>query len=291
LGVFFNGASGSLVGAVTFRNVGAPCSLLGRPRVRLFGGGAAGVRQRQVVLPLLGRAADVLPPPFSIRALLRGGTAGVQIWWSNWCRVGDQGGGKLSAPPSGVEVTLPSGGRARLKVAGAPRCDQPAEPSRVAVRPFEPVVSPPKRSTRLPVRLSFDAASYRVRVGGRLHYRVRLTSTSRQPFRFRSCPLYFEQLGPSVWQEIHYLNCKPAGTFALRAAAVFAIELRVPRTIRPGRYRLLFELGLGTYQLVQTPAAQVVVRPRGRNARFAGRSRVRRQREAMHPILTFNSGL
>jgi hypothetical protein len=37
-GVFFNGATGSLVGWVSFTNEGAPCSLLGRPRVVLFGG-------------------------------------------------------------------------------------------------------------------------------------------------------------------------------------------------------------------------------------------------------------
>jgi hypothetical protein len=259
VGVFFNGATGSLVGAITFRNVGASCSPLGRPRVRLVGGGAAQVRQRQTVLPRLGRAADVLPLPFSTRALRRGRSAGVQIWWSNWCTAGNQGGGNLSAPPAGVEVTLPSGRTARLKVVGAPRCDQPAEPSRVAVRPFEPVVPQPKRSTRLPFRLSFDRAAYRVRVGERLHYRVTLTSTSRQPFRFRSCPLYFEQLGSSAWHEIHYLNCHPAGTFPPSGTAVFAIELRVPRTTRPGRYGLLFELGLGTYQLVQTPAPRVVV--------------------------------
>jgi len=40
---------------------------------------------------------------------------------------------------------------------------------------------------------------------------------------------------------------------------VFAIELRVPRTTRPARYGLLFELGLGTYQLVQAPAPRVLV--------------------------------
>jgi hypothetical protein len=261
LGVFFNGATGSLVGVVTFRNVGTPCSLLGRPRIRLVGRGAGQVRQRQIALPSLGRAADVLPPPFSTRALPRGRLAGVQIWWSNWCGVGNQGGGNLSAPPAGVEVTLPSGGTARLRVVRVPRCDRPAEPSRVAVRPFEPVVPQPNRSTRLPFRLSFDRASYRVRVGERLHYLVTLTSTSRQAFRFRSCPLYFEQLGSLAWHEIHYLNCRPAGSFAPSAGAVFAIELGVPRRTRPGRYGLLFELGLGTYQLVQTPAPRVIVTP------------------------------
>jgi hypothetical protein len=68
-GVFFNGATGSLVGWVSYRNEGRACSMLGRPRVRLVGGPFATVRQRQKPLQLVAFSPDVLPPPFSMRAL------------------------------------------------------------------------------------------------------------------------------------------------------------------------------------------------------------------------------
>lgn len=128
LGVFFNGATGSLVGWVSFTNEGAPCSLLGRPRVRLVGGPAAKVKQRQTAF-----TGDTAGP---VRRLPHGRTAGVEIWWSNWCAAGNPGTGKSSPPPTGVEVTLPSGGTVRLAVREAARCDAPQQPSTVAVGAF-----------------------------------------------------------------------------------------------------------------------------------------------------------
>jgi hypothetical protein len=190
-----------------------------------------------------------------------GAQAGITIWWSNWCAPGNPGGGNLSPPPTGLELILPQGGSVRLKVTGAPRCDAPSEPSRLAVGSFQPLVPQPPASTRLPLRLRFDRTAYRVTAGTTLHYQVTVmvTSTARRPFRFRSCPIYFEQLGGSRPYELHYLNCRPVGTLAPGGSAVFAIELRVPPRTRPGRFGLLFELGLGTYQPVQTPAPPVLV--------------------------------
>jgi hypothetical protein len=129
LGVFFNGATGSLVGWVSFTNEGAPCSLLGRPRVRLVGRPAREVKQRETALTGEGTSAPV-------RRLLHGRTAGVEIWWSNWCAKGNPGTGELSPPPTGVVVTLPSGETVRLAVRESPRCDQPQQPSTVAVGAF-----------------------------------------------------------------------------------------------------------------------------------------------------------
>ena len=128
-GVFFNGATGSLVGWVGFTNERAACSLLGRPRVRLFGGPAARVTQRETTF-----TGDKHAP---VRVLRHGHTAGIEIWWSNWCAPGNPGTGKESPPPTGIAVTLPSGGTVRLAVHDRPRCDAPQQPSLVSVGTFE----------------------------------------------------------------------------------------------------------------------------------------------------------
>ena len=99
--------------------------------MRLVGGPAAKVRQRETALTGEGSSAPV-------RRLLHGRTAGVEIWWSNWCAPGNRGLGKLSPPPTGVEVTLPSGDTVRLSVRESPRCDQPQQPSTLAVGAFRP---------------------------------------------------------------------------------------------------------------------------------------------------------
>jgi hypothetical protein len=213
LGVFFNSATGSLVGGITVRNHGAPCSLTGRPHVRLVGGGAAAVAQAQTVFRAQARAPDLLPPSFWVRALPHGARWGLTIWWLNWCAPGNPGGGNLSPAPTGLKLTLPhGGGSVRLKVTHAPRCDAPSLPSALAVGSFQPLVPQPPVSTRLPLRLQFDHLWYRAAAGTTLHYQVTVTSTARRPFRFRSCPVYFEQLVASSHHELHYLNCRPAGT-------------------------------------------------------------------------------
>jgi hypothetical protein len=130
-GVFFNGATGSLVGRVTFRNLGATCALSGRPRVRFAGGAAAHVRQQQ--LPLRGE------PPLVTRPVRHGQTVAVEIWWSNWCGPKSRPASGPGPPPTSVTVTLPSGGAAHLKVTEAPRCDEPADPSTISVDGFRPV--------------------------------------------------------------------------------------------------------------------------------------------------------
>ena len=248
-GVFFNGATGSLVGSVSYRNDGRACSLLGRPRVRLVGGPSATVRQLQKPLQLAAFAADVLPPPFSTRALPHGRTATVQIWWSNWC---------ASRPPRAVELTLQSGGSVRLKVAQAPRCDAPASPSTVSVGTFTPFVPAPRPSTRLPLSIGFNRAFYRVAAGTVLRYRVILRNTSRKPFRFPHCPFYVESLGQAA--EIHLLNCRPAGMLRPGGSATFAMELRVPRQLRRSHNVLFWEVGLGTYLPPSSGAPATVTR-------------------------------
>jgi hypothetical protein len=248
-GVFFNGATGSLVGSVTFRNDGLACSLLGKPGVRLVGGPSATVPQLQKPLQLTAFAPDVLRPPFSTRALPHGRTATVQIWWSNWC---------ASQVPKAVEVTLPSGGSVRLKVAQAPRCDAPRSPSTVSVGAFTPFVPAPRQSTRLPLSIGFSRAYYQVAAGTVLRYRVTLRNTSRKPFRFPRCPVYIESLGQAA--EIHLLNCRLAGILRPGGSATFAMELRAPKQLHRGRNVLFWEVGLGTYLPPSSGAPATVTR-------------------------------
>jgi hypothetical protein len=78
-----------------------------------------------------------------------------------------------------------------------------------------------------------------------LRYRVTIRNTSARAYRFRRCPLYYEQLGAA--HEIHVLNCRGIGPVAAGGTVTFAMELRLPRALRHGRAGLLWELGLGTY--------------------------------------------
>jgi hypothetical protein len=122
--VFYNGATGSLSGTVTFRNLGATCGLRD-PRVRFTGGPAAHVPQRQVVLRSQG---PIVPKPVH-----HGDTVAIQILWSNWCGPKSRPASGPGPPPTHIVVTLPGGGSARLPVTQAPRCDEPNAPSTIAV--------------------------------------------------------------------------------------------------------------------------------------------------------------
>lgn len=243
MGVFDNGATGSLTGGVTFRNVGGPCSLLGRPTVRLLGGPAANVQLKQEPFQEGAPAPDVTPR-FSVRALPTGQTAYATLWWSNWCAPGNPGAGNVSLPPTEVEVTLPSGESVRLPVRGSPRCDAPQYPSTMSIGLFTPLVPQPSQSTRLPFRIAIDAPLV-VRRGSVLRYRVTLRNTSRRAVDLSSCPVYFEELGGA--HELHVLNCAATRTIAPGASVTFAMQLRLPGSLKPGRGSVFWELGPGTY--------------------------------------------
>jgi hypothetical protein len=132
LGVFYDGETGSLAGWITFRNTGATCALTGRPRLQILRGSAP-VRERVAVLPGEGPSSTTPRPSYSPAALPPGRTATVEGVWSNWCG---------RAPPTGVRVTVPSGGSVVLRLKLRPRCDAPGEPTSVAVGPFQ-ALGPP----------------------------------------------------------------------------------------------------------------------------------------------------
>lgn len=136
----WQGATGSLLGALTITNRGArPCDLRGRALVLLM-------TTRGVILPVAQRVgaaghatqggsigvSSVVEPRQRVRVLLQ---------WANWC-------GRRTGPltlifalPGGLggfAVALRDGmGR---PVRTVPRCDTPSSPSELRVGPFEPLV-------------------------------------------------------------------------------------------------------------------------------------------------------
>jgi hypothetical protein len=259
------GATGNLIGGVVVRNAGpASCSLRGRPSARFEGGPAA-----ETPLRVVPTAADPLDTSLiydrgsSLRALGRGRSTVVPIFWSNWCPP-DVVITSTGTPPTRLVLVLPDGAELTAVVDRAPRCDEPAAPSTLAIKPFARRGRQPPRSSHLPLRAaivggSFDkreSPSLQVRAGGVLRYEVALTNVSRRRFRFRNCPTYLQDLDRRT--ELYVLNCRPVGVLQPRATARFAMRLRVPKDARRGRTSVFWLLGPKTY-LPTTAVAFVLV--------------------------------
>jgi hypothetical protein len=250
------GATGSLLGFVTFRNFGPTCSLLGRPRVRLVGNGAERVPQHNIRVGARKVYPGEMPAIVSVRALPHGAKAAALIQWFNWCSPGATV--TSGVPLRRIVFTLPQGGAFSVKTRGAARCDLPGRPTDFDVGPFTAIQPNQATGARLPFRVHLYRATYAVRAGRTFDYRVRLTSIARHPFHFASCPVYSEELGVSH-TELHYLNCRAVGTVQPGSSTVFDIHMRVPLGIRPGRTGLFFQLGIDTRQPAKGVDAHVVV--------------------------------
>lgn len=240
------GATGWRVGGVTLRNQGAPCSLVGRPRLVISP--SAKVRQTPLSAGHLGSQVPLpadLPPDYSLRAIPTGAHAYFGFWWTNWCR---------KAAPR-IRVFLPGRGGSFLLPASAtfpPRCDatSPDVPVNLEVGRFVQWRPPPKASTHLPFTVDFPHLQYDARAGSVLRYEVRIRNTGSQPYTFRVCPAYQESLvvgRPGVLVETHLLNCAGARTFEPHEARVFEMRIRVPRSAAGQHSPIFFSLGLGTY--------------------------------------------
>jgi hypothetical protein len=153
-----------------------------------------------------------------------------------------------------------------MRLREAPRCDAPQAPSLLAVTPFVRLGRYLPESSRLPLRASIvgvprrdskrNPPALRARRGAFLHFSVALTNVSRRRFRFKSCPVYVEQLSRGV--ELYVLNCRPMGVLRPRARAIFVMALRVPKNTRLGPTGLFWELAPRTY-LPPTAVARVAV--------------------------------
>ncbi len=110
-GIFrgFQGAGGSLAGAVVVANVGSdPCWLDGSPRsVSLLddAGGAVTVKEHAVDLPLNGGTVKLTPgaPLPAFGSPLAAGSAWFSLSWSNWCS-------RNSPTVQALLIVLPAGG-------------------------------------------------------------------------------------------------------------------------------------------------------------------------------------
>ncbi len=266
-GVFQNGLTGgAYAGAVLLRNTGPPCSLVGQPRVRFTGGPSS--RIRQIELPLrkdVQPGPDPLPTPFFVRALPTGRTASVELVWDAWCAPGNPGAGQISPPPTAMALRLPSGDAVRLHPGAHPICYGKPPTSRLEVGTFRPYLPPAKQSTTIPLKASLDSQFYEAVRGSTLRYRVTVRNTSRRSYRFAQCPVYVEQLGTSkalvagrgIATEIHFLNCRGVGAIAPGQSVTFAMEIRVPRTLKAADL-LEWQLAPRAYSAPWAPANVVL---------------------------------
>jgi hypothetical protein len=265
--LFFQGATGSLAGGVELSNASARvCSLLGTPRVSF----ADATSKWRLGAPPMGAETTVDPladPPGSLRAFAPGKTAGVGLWWSNWCGRGHVVTGDPGRLPSALLLRLRSGTTLTLKLVHAPRCDDPSSPSVLSVGRFMPTLPQLPRSSELPLRATI-VGGLPLRVKGRtktvlrahrgetLAYTVVLTNTAPKPFRFtRACPPYVEQLATSGGVAF-VLNCARVGALAPHASMRFAMRMRVPSAAKPGLWLLTWSLAPHSWN---APTASMLV--------------------------------
>jgi hypothetical protein len=229
-------------GAATLRNTGhAACRLTGRPTVRLVGA-PRGPEQRQVAAPPQQPAFPTIQPPdATLLALPPGGSAVLGVDWRNWCVPGAGRSPKPLVPPRAVRVTLP-GGSIDVGYDAVPACDNAAEPSTVAVRPFAPAplaTSTPWSNAELKASIVDARPAPR---GSTAHFGVRLANVSGAPVPFERCPLFIEALAPSAGTEAHQLNCAAATPIPPGGSLTFEMRIQVPRSAPLGNNGLFWEL-------------------------------------------------
>jgi hypothetical protein len=126
------GATGSLIGAVTIENVGrTACTVEGRPRISVLAGG------RPLSVHELPKPpswdGQLVPAGYPRLLVTPRGRVEARVFWSNWC---GRATGSLT-----VLVDLPhrAGSLTTPLAAGTPSCDNPQTPSTLRVEPFIPV--------------------------------------------------------------------------------------------------------------------------------------------------------
>jgi hypothetical protein len=121
------GATGSMLGFVPFRNVSSRrCSVGGRPRLTLL----LGPRVLRTRRGALDSSIGVRP----LRMVAAGGRTGVYVQWSNWCGAWPANG---LVHTIRLRIVLTTGVRLTARArTGRPRCDAPAAGSVVYVSAF-----------------------------------------------------------------------------------------------------------------------------------------------------------
>ena len=124
------------VGRLILTNHGAPCSLSGKPTVRVLHKGEPEQLTYGALQPLWQETQPSPPPGWPVVTLRPGGQAIVHVKWTNWCDGSEQPG-----DPDTWEIQLP-GGRGSVHFP-APRHDVPicgdgTTASKLRTGPFEP---------------------------------------------------------------------------------------------------------------------------------------------------------
>ena len=127
LPALLQGATGSMLGGVAFRNVSSRrCLVGGRPHVTFV--------LRRHVVPTEVEAFPSSVGGRAVRTIRPGRRAGVYLQWANWC--GAWPAGALLRTVR-VRLVLTTGVRLTTRVrTGRARCDAPSEPSRLYVSAF-----------------------------------------------------------------------------------------------------------------------------------------------------------
>jgi hypothetical protein len=230
-------------GAATLRNAGqAPCRLTGRPTVRLVGA-PRGPAQQQVSAPAQSPAFPTIQPPLgTLMALPPGGDAVLGVDWRNWCVPGAGRSAKPLVPPRAVRVTLPGAGSIDVGYDAVPACDNPADPSTVAVRPFAPApLAPSAPWSNAQLKASVVDARPAPR-GSTAQFGLRLANVSGAAVSFERCPLFVEALAPSGGPEAHQLNCAAARPIPPGGSLTFEMRIQVPKSAPLGNNGLFWEL-------------------------------------------------
>jgi hypothetical protein len=230
-------------GAATLRNAGrVPCRLTGRPTVRLVGA-PRGPAQQQVPAPAQPPAFPTIQPPeTALLALPPGGSVVLGVDWRNWCVPGAGRSPKPLVPPRAVQVTLSGGGSIDVPYDAVPACDNAAEPSTVAVRPFAPAplaASTPWTGAQLKASIVDARPAPR---GSTAHFGVRLANVSGGSVSFERCPLFVEALAPSGSPEAHQLNCAAATPIPPGGSLTFEMRIQIPQSAPLGNNGLFWEL-------------------------------------------------
>jgi hypothetical protein len=246
------GATQWLVGGVTLRNAGPPCSLLGRARLSVTYAGrsivATSLRPGHIASQDL--APDALPPTYSLRAIPTGAYAFFGYQWANWC----------AGPRPLLTMRFPGGGAARFPAAPPTCTSVPKAPPVFEAGRFVQWGPAPSQATELPFTIGYPQLRYRVPAGGVLRYRVTMRNVGKRTYTFAECPAYQESLSLGrIVREDHILNCAATRTFAPGQARIFEMRMRIPRGAAGRRSPIFFELGLGTYSPPGAPISRQAV--------------------------------
>jgi len=231
-----------IAGAVALRNVSrAACTVRGDPRLELVTAAGEPLPLTERAWPqTLGRMAHWWGyPGVSIRP---GHYAWAQLTSVLGC----------GARATTADVELPGGvvpvavdGRSGLRRP----CYHPLDPVTVNVFEFVPQPAPPAppvKQVRLEVTLS---APHDVRAGELVRYRMTIGNAATTSYRFRRCPAYWQGIRqrravPDLPDDRRLrafrLNCGPVGTLLPMTERTFAMVLRVPASLQPGRALLVW---------------------------------------------------